>query len=108
MQNVDAIPWILPSKVKGQSMIYPGTPRDADAHQVIKEVAADETAKYGRKISPETIIFNMCFHPSTYTRVVSARMRERYKQLKKEKRNEKKSLDGIIRSTRISKEVRDL
>ena len=90
-------PWVTPTKVKGENMIYPGTPRDEDFHRILKEQAAEETLRWGKTISPETMLINFALYPTTYKRLVGRRMLDRYKQLKKEKRHAKKSIDGIIR-----------
>jgi hypothetical protein len=92
------IPWKLPTKIPGDSMIYPQTPRDHIAHRVLQEVSVVETKEWGRTIAPETILFNCAFYPSTYTRVISARMQERYKQLEKENRNGKKKYINQFKS----------
>lgn len=106
MNNEFINPWRMPTKVKGTNLRAVRTWRDDQLHQVLAEVAKEETERLVRakdagqyegptNVSPETIIMNMVLFPSTFTKVVSGRMRDRHKQLKQEKRHEKKSIDGI-------------
>lgn len=89
-------PWVLPTKQKGSSdLVWPGIARDALFQKVLVEVGSEQSVLLGRKISPETIVLNCTLYPSMFTRVISAKMKERYKQLKKENRHDKQYLDGI-------------
>jgi hypothetical protein len=98
-------PWFMPDK-RGMDVKKVAVWRNALAHQVLAEMAADWTArlrkaeaegKYKGKtlVAPETIIFNLCFRPSTFTQVIAAQMKDRYNQLRRKNQNAKKYIDGI-------------
>lgn len=104
MRDTPINPWYMPPKAEGVRQKYVAAYRNTKLHQALVELGKAETRRlleakdkglYDGKttVSPETIIFNMVLRPSTFTRTMSVRLLERYKQLEKEERDEKKYMD---------------
>lgn len=96
--------WHMPSKVKGINQIPNNEYRDEALQRALMELSRMETARlkklkeeglyYGNtNVSVATIIINLAIYPSTFTRTMSARLKQRYNYFKKEQLNHGKFMD---------------
>jgi hypothetical protein len=92
--NEASNPWAMPSKVKGESQIKPGSLRDAQFHQALVELSVAQSKQHGKRISPETILRTLATRQNNSDLAeCRQRLRQRTAQLKKEKNDAKQYMD---------------
>lgn len=80
-------PWYIPSKRRGQRLAKMNLYWDANLMQAASEIAAEEGAKFGIRISAPALLTNLAIHRGEYFTDVRRRLRTRYKQLNREHSN---------------------
>jgi hypothetical protein len=88
-------PWIIPSKYRGDAVKRHTHHWDSHLIQAAQEIAAEESAKYGRKISGMTLIATLATQRGEFYTEMRKRLNQRMKGLKKEyQRNERERHDN--------------
>lgn len=85
VRDLSKVPYLLPKRTPGgrRSSRLPMV-IDPLFQRAITEIAAAESRKYGVKISPATLLFNLSMYGMNELRTASADLRRKYEQLNKE------------------------
>ena len=89
----DKMPWLLPSKVKGQHKTKIATSRDPEYYQALIELSVAETKRWGRKVGTETIQQTLATKEDAALTRARKWLDAKTKQLKREQDNGTKYMD---------------
>lgn len=84
-------PWKIVTAWKGDVIAPLPIEVDSVFKQVIREIAAEETATWGSKHGDATIIMNLIVSDSDYVRGKRIQARNRYNELKREEKTKRET-----------------